>query len=858
MTTDPKNDASASLGTQHAEHASASLDAMPGVGAAYVAGQLAASLRAAAAHTDPALRERAEARAKGFVAVLQNLVSGALRVGQRQPYAELPTWVTPEVVRGGFATGKPAAGGDPRRHEIALAKALGCWPTRDRTPLHGHHLTPDGLEALGARLHSRAYRVDVPEEGALLAVRWLVEQGALAEAAQVLETIEPFFDRVRFYPRPAEPMPEPIVGLEAPVLARSASSLAEGLAKKTPSVDVETMREHHDVWAPLTDRVVALVLDTVVGEPPRFEGEGAARTIVGGHPFARLPHDFEARRVVLLAELAHARARHTRCRRVHRDTEVLGLLTSALTSLPTLDAAAQRSLAARVRHRLAGFVTAYGAPGSEAHRALRARQRVGPSHAHIAHVLAERLTSLAEPGQGLSASAAATAAQPITAAEQREGLPTGTAIPRHLAARLEGVEEASLETLRARGLVRSGETLATLLPQLTGPALATRFSDASARTLYTASYRAFRQRRSLLLLWLQHQVRFSELPWIAALEASADTDPRPAVEDTLRQLAAFAITSFPETITPNKLVSELAALAQVARGQPMGTLPTGTLPTGTLPTGTLPTGTLPTGTLPTGTLPTGTLPGGDLGGAPWLPLVEEVASDIFMGTFSVKYLRAAQVAARVLSALPGGALYARYYGLDHARVLAMSRLEETWRVTTCPDFDAYCLELAALPAGGNPRARSGAMIEQAAILTTHNLAVLLDGLRLAPLLEGRWEELASRALVSVLDRLERRVIPERVPRIQRMRASKTLAFGWRQAIFFLACLPPAAQAAFVAQAKESLGARTTLARQRFAPVLVGLERAVAGHTLPREASYREVDGARRLLGWSVASPFLMG
>jgi hypothetical protein len=756
--------------------------------------------------------------------VLENLVSGALRVGQRQPYADTPTWVTPEVVRGGFASGQHAAGGDWRAHEIALANRIGVTPTGARTALNGHHLTREGLAELASQLESGNYRIDVPEEGALLAVRWLLARGEHVTAAALIETIEPFFDRLRFYPRPAEaPLAEPTAGIGVPVLARSARSLAQGLAKKEPSGDVEAMREHYEVWAPLTDALVALVLDTVAGDPPRFVGEGPARAVTGGIPFTRLPPDFEARRNALLAGVTVARARHRRCRRVHRDNELLGLLTTSLSAFPSLDVAGRARLAARVRHRLAGFVTAHGVPGTDAHRVLRASQIAGPSHARIAHVLAERLNALAEPGEGLTHEAAAATTQPVTSVEQRETVPAGTLVPARLIVRLVAVQEAPLAMLLERGVVGSGEVLATLLPQLTGPALATRFTDASARALYAASYRAFRRRRSLLLLWLQHQVRFSELPWIAALEACADADPLPAVEETLRQLAAFAITSFPATITPNKLVSEFAALAKVAR--PPGA-------------------------------------SGQAGAIedarPWLPLVEEVASDIFMGTFSAKYLRAAEVAVRLLQSLPGGSLYARYYGIDSERLLAMDRIEEKWGVKICPDFDAYCLELAALPAGGNRRARNGAMIEQAAILTTHNLAALVKGLQLQPLLAERWEGLAERAYVSVLNRLERRVIPESIHRTQRMRASKTLAFGWRQMIFFVSFLEPSAQASFVTKCKKLLAARTPIARERFAPVLGGLERAVSGAELPREASHREVAGCRRLLGWTVAVPILMG
>jgi hypothetical protein len=794
------------------------------LGASYVVGQLAQSLRAAAAHTDPAMRDASEKRARGFLSVLQNLLSGALRVGHRQPYAGTPPWVTPEVVRGGFATGAHAAGGALGEHEVALATRLGVSASSSRAALNGHHLTRAGLEELASRLASRTYRIDVPEEGALLAVRWLIARGEHATAASLVETLEPFFDTLRFYPRPAAtPLAEPVVGIETPVLARTARALAEGLEKKTPSVTVEAMREHYEVWAPRTDALVALVLETVVGEPPRFDGEGATRTVVGGFPFARFPDDFEDRRKALLADIGQAREAHPRCTRIHRESEVLGMLTRMLEALPRLDPAERARWARRARHRLAGFITAYGPPGSARHRAVRATQVAGPSHARIAHLVARRLVALPEPGGGLTSEDAAEATGAITAGERSDTVPAGTRVPSHLVRRVATTVEAPLGTLREAGVISSGEVLATLLPQLTGPALATRFHDPAARTLYAASYRAFRQRRSLLLLWLQHQIRFAELPWIAALEACGDGDPRPAVEETLRQLAAFAITAFPDTITPNKLVSELAALARVAR-------------------------------------PDDEARGGKA--RPWLPLVEEVASDIFMGTFSVKFLRAAQAAARVLRALPGGArrggaLYARYYAIDGARVLAMEKLVERWGTKTCPELDAYCLELAALPRGGNPRARNGAMIEQASILTTHNLAVLVEGLDLVPLLASRWHELADRALDATLDRLERRVIPESIPRIQRMRASKTLAFAWRQAIFFASFLDPAGQRAFVARARDELAARTPAARERFAPVVAGLEHVVDGDVLPREASHRSVAGMRRLLGWSVETPFLL-
>ncbi len=44
----------------------------------------------------------------------------------------------------------------------------------------------------------------VPEEAALLAVTWLVDQKEASQAEGILEALAPFFDRLRFYPAPTE------------------------------------------------------------------------------------------------------------------------------------------------------------------------------------------------------------------------------------------------------------------------------------------------------------------------------------------------------------------------------------------------------------------------------------------------------------------------------------------------------------------------------------------------------------------------------------------------------------------------------------------------------------------------------
>ena len=122
-----------------------------------------------------------------------------------------------------------------------------------------------------------------------------------------------------------------------------------------------------------------------------------------------------------------------------------------------------------------------------------------------------------------------------------------------------------------------------------------------------ATYRAFRARRSLLLLDLQHQVRMTELPWVQALRPyrEAGDETREEAQATLRRLGELALDGFPATLLPNPLVRELAALSRET--------------------------------------------GADL---PW---VEELAADIFMGRFSPKFPRAARLAGELLAgSSPGG------------------------------------------------------------------------------------------------------------------------------------------------------------------------------------------------------------
>ncbi|MFF4579798.1 hypothetical protein ACFY15_15525 [Streptomyces sp. NPDC001373] len=216
---------------------------------------------------------------------------------------------------------------------------------------------------------------------------------------------------------------------------------------------------------------------------------------------------------------------------------------------------------------------------------------------------------------------------------------------------------------------------------------------------------------------------------------------RAAAEAALRRLGDLAVGAFPGTLLPNPLVREMSHLARQS----------------------------------------------DLSA----PFTEKLAADIFMGTFSPKFLTAARIAADLLE----DSLYARYYGIDCAAVRNMAVVQAadglalTRPARTAPAFDRLCGERAGTDAARSwSPAGNGTVIEQAQVLTTHNLAVLVRRAGVAP--EAGWEALAEEGFAAVC-RLVARV--HGLPRP--LGTVKDAAYTWRQTLFFLSLCPPGRQAA---------------------------------------------------------------
>ncbi|MEU8779507.1 hypothetical protein [Streptomyces sp. NPDC048606] len=754
------------------------------VSPAYAAGRLARALRTATLHEDAATRERAGSRAAKWRAVLSGIASGSLTVGSRTPVAAFPAWVTPEVVTGGFATGSAAAGGPLLPHEEEAARRAGVPATRGE--LFAHHLTEDGLERLWSLLDDGCYEVRVPEEAALATVAWLVRAGDLDAAAELVTELAPFADRLRFLPRPAR---RPAPGVDT-VHRRTVGEASAALARRRPHDAVEAQREALSVWRPFEDELLAHRLEAT---PPAVPG----------------PH-WRADGAALLARYTALASAHTRCAK-HRDPKSnAAILRRALEEELAGRALAPR-LAGLLRVAVSSMVAKRGLPGSDRHTRLRriqAEHAALPSHHAMAALVLRRLARL-DPASGTPDVEGPLA--PVSAREAREcGLPVGAVVPPALAGTVRSALSAPLEVLVERGVVPSAEVLAQLVPQLVAAVSAERYADPALRTLMAATYRAFRARRSLLLLNLQHQVRIGELPWLRAVEghlgadADAEESARESAHEALRRLGELAVTAFPGTLLPNPLVRELAELGRRAEA---GT-----------------------------------------------PFVEELAADIFMGTFTPKFLVAARIAADLLE----GGLYERYYGIDYRRVRRMavaraadSALGDRGRGRGADEFAALCAERAAAADGGRRGwsvGANGTVIEQAQILTTHNLATLAARVRIEP--PAGWAGLARDCFATVC-RLVSRVEGDPRP----LPVIKDAAYAWRQMVFHLSLCSPRERAAVLAWMESETTRRPTSVRERLAPALAGLRLVEAGGSFDARG---EADGgrARRLLGWSTTGHWI--
>ena len=770
---------------------------------AYAMGQLWSALDKARSDRDPEVRRRAEKKVAQWQAVLSGMASGELTVGSRTPVVDTPAWVTLEVAHGGFATGRYLAETPLDDDEIVLLGSLSEPPpgTTDRERLNLWYLSDAGLDALSAGILDERYRVDVPEEGALLVVAWLVGKGHHELALDLVSELRPLMHRLRFTPR-FRSRPRPAGAL---VHLQTVADAARPLRRAEVRPDIQAVLDTLQVWHPLFDRLIALWTETVDGELPHLS-EGVVN---GGWPCQTWPADWSAKRAQWLADFREATEAHPATGRHQHPKGNFARLRQALEA----SSEDGRNLTARdvgwVRRALANTITKDGAPGTERRVALRAMQAAiarRPTFAELAHVLAGRLDRYPSDGGIPSVDPLGVEVGPDEATDDAA---IGASIPEHLVKKATRALEAPIEELVERGVIGSGEVLARVLPQITAELVAANIQDSGLAPIFSQSYAAFRRRRSLLLLNLEHQVRFEELPWIGVLgpfRASNDGAKHGAAQ-TLRQTTLVALTAFPYSILPNPLVRELGALATQA--------------------------------------------------GLTVPLVEEVAADIFMGTFTTKWRRSAAITSEVMA----GSLYARYYDLPNSGVWSSStslrsragRFTRRWGKETADDFATLCADRAKEAQGdgkGSYVALNGTVLEQSQILTTHNLAALTASLDLS----DRVAELASDLADETLRWVVRRQSQPWREYHANLQMIKNSAYAWRQAIFFLSFCEPDVQSSVVDRLRDQLPSAGSGVRLRDA--VDGLAHILNGGHFTNTGL---ADGSpgRRFLGWSVGRHWLM-
>ena len=136
-------------------------------------------------------------------------------------------------------------------------------------------------------------------------------------------------------------------------------------------------------------------------------------------------------------------------------------------------------------------------------------------------------------------------------------------------------------------------------------------------------------------------------------------------------------------------------------------------------------------------------------------------------------------------------------------------------------------------------AANGTVIEQAQILTTHNLATIARVLEIRP--DG-WAGLARRSLEGAL-----RLVAQVEHNARPLRTVKNTAYAWRQMLFYLALASAAEQADFGAHVDDKLATQPLHVSSRLAPAVAGLTHIIAGGRFNPDGA---TAGGRRGLGWT--------
>ncbi len=656
------------------------------IGSGYAWTQLSKALSAVDSAVTAVDKQNAEKRVQKWQSVINNMQEGVFQIGSRTPIRNAPSWVTLEVVTGGFVTGKFLAGGELAPDEVALCAKLQITPDEAaRRYINAYYLSDEGLALLNQYRQQNTYRLPTVEHGALLVIAWLLEIHEYRAAQALIQTITPWFDRLRFYPIVTD---KPRTLPDEQITARSVKQVTASIARYQQDTKILQQRETIQVWLPLYDAIVRLFLTIVPAETLQAESEAPSGLMMAAKP------DFAVQAAQLLEDLNAAEETYHLRSRLHHPNGTFFKLRQMLASLSSQNYQFTAQHLATITPLLQRFIAKYGEPGSEKHQQLRARQAkqvAGPLYKTIQTTLLTNLKPYYEE-EGLSAEEIKTLAQKTATEVNVE------TVPLFFTDKLVSTQWNTLEQHLKTQTIRSAEALAQQLPSLSGLIITKGIDDSNLQFLQWSLYTAFRKQRSLLLLFYQQQRQIGEIPWYSALSENVthnSSRSQSASKVLFEQIATLVLSTFPDRILPNPLIKELRALAKQA----------------------------------------------DI----TLPFVEELAGDIFMGGFSNKYLQAAQISAEALQS----SLYARYYEIDYTQLLQIDNAQmPKVSYRALPYFEQLCEKRAGRTFELWKPATNGMILEQSQILTTHNLMPLFIAAGLEKKLENQLVYMARKCFMS--------------------------------------------------------------------------------------------------------------
>ena len=725
-----------------------------------------------------------QGKAGKWLQLIKDMMAGVIEVGSRTPHRDYPAWVTLDVMTGGFATDTPLSGGPLRAHELDLLDELGLPEAhRTRQALNLYFVSEEGLLRLHEWLDNQCYLLQVPEEGALLSVAALLQQGEQNAARQLLSALVPYFDRLRFYPVPTE-QPNHSDGLGR-LHVRTVAQVVSQLQQAKPNHNITAQYASVNIWSPFYDRMMALLIKACVRSEGPAEMEFRA--------FAPVDRDWISDKDGLLHHYDELLKQHRISKRWTRQgaqfAKLIGFLQNFSTEKTYLEK--HQNYVTQAVNR---YVDKHGLPGSNAHSRARAQQQQScaePLHSQARTLLIQRL-SLLNQTIGIEQFEAVVAAVTDQDATEHD-LPAGWSIPKHITTKVRRAKMDTIAGLVACGVITSADMLAVLVPQISAGAMSLSIKDEGIRTLYQQLYQAFRQRRSLLLMNYASQVKINEIPWIKAIDAfrSSGGDSQEHIRQVLLGVLSQAISHFPHAIIPNKLLQELVTLVKQS--------------------------------------------GLDL------PLTEELAADIFMGAFSAKFAQAACLAAYRIQ----GSLYQRYYRIDCDEVISKCSAQGTvFNRQHGRQLAQICQRRTGHEITGYNVAGNGMVIEQQLIITTHNLAQIFSLLEECNSQSLNPAELALSCFVW----LTRRFKINEQDHHANLITLKSMAYAWRQMVFFLSELADSEQASVLQQMHDQLSTQPPMVQTTFQPLLNDLQKLV-GH--------QDINESSVFTGWSISKHPLM-